>query len=106
MERLIAVARGDRPAGLVLTNARIVNTFTSEIEQGNVPLPIMGLMSLEPLEQVAAELQKLEDLSREIGCEVHSPFATLSFLALPVIPEIKLTDVGLVDASKVEMIRV
>jgi adenine deaminase len=38
MERLIAVARGDSPADLVLANARIVNTFTAEIEQGNVAI--------------------------------------------------------------------
>jgi len=53
-----------------------------------------------------AEFKNAEQRSAVRPHVVHSPFATLSFLALRVIPEIKLTDVGLVDASKVEMIRV
>jgi adenine deaminase len=63
-------------------------------------------MSLEPLESVAQELAKLDALAAGLGCTLAAPFATLSFLALPVIPEIKLTDLGLVDAAKVEMIPV
>ncbi|MDE2860871.1 MAG: adenine deaminase [Chloroflexota bacterium] len=63
----------------------------------SLPLPIAGLLSPEPLEMVAAKLEELERLARELGCSVNSPFSVLSFLALPVIPELKLTDMGLVD---------
>ena len=63
----------------------------------SLPLPIAGLLSPEPLESVAAKLEELERLARELGCIVNSPFSVLSFLALPVIPELKLTDMGLVD---------
>ena len=62
-----------------------------------LPLPIAGLLSTEPLEAVAGKLEELERLARELGCSVNSPFSVLSFLALPVIPELKLTDMGLVD---------
>ena len=63
----------------------------------SLPLPIAGLLSPEPLETVAAKIEELEELARGLGCSVHSPFSVLSFLALPVIPELKLTDMGLVD---------
>jgi adenine deaminase len=60
-------------------------------------LPVAGLLSDEPLETVAAKLERLEKVAAELGAKLPSPFATLSFLALPVIPEIRLTDRGLVE---------
>ena len=67
-------------------------------------LPIAGLLSDEPLETVVAKLEKLERTARELGTRLPSPFATLSFLALPVIPELKLTDLGLVDVTEFKLI--
>ncbi len=67
-------------------------------------LPIAGLLSDEPLETVVARLGKLEQTARELGARLPSPFATLSFLALPVIPELKLTDLGLVDVTEFRLI--
>lgn len=67
-------------------------------------LPIAGLLSDEPLEAVVAQLGKLEQKARELGARLPSPFATLSFLALPVIPELKLTDLGLVDVTEFRLI--
>jgi adenine deaminase len=64
---------------------------------GSLPLPIGGLLSPEPLEWVAARLEELEAQVRALGCAVPSPFSVLSFIALPVIPELKITDMGLVD---------
>ena len=61
----------------------------------DLPLPVAGLMSREPAKKVAAELSKLLNAARETGCTLEDPFATLSFLALPVIPALKLTDCGL-----------
>ena len=62
-------------------------------------LPIAGLLSDEPLETVVSKLEKLERLAMDLGTALPSPFATLSFLALPVIPELRLTDLGLVYLS-------
>jgi len=71
----------------------------------NLALPIAGLLSDEPLETVVRKVEKLEKVARELGSTLPSPFATLSFLALPVIPELKLTDLGLVDVNKFEILK-
>lgn len=63
----------------------------------SLALPVAGLLSLEPLEAVAHHLEELDQAARDLGCVAPSPFSILSFLALPVIPELKLTDRGLVD---------
>jgi adenine deaminase len=64
---------------------------------GSLALPIAGLLSDEPVEAVATQLKRLEAIAADLGCSLPSPFATLSFLALPVIPELRLTDLGLVE---------
>ncbi|MGA7874224.1 MAG: adenine deaminase [Desulfoferrobacter sp.] len=71
-------------------------------EQADVevlPLPIAGLMSDRPLAEVVERLDSLKATARTWGSPLHNPFMALSFLALPVIPELKLTDLGLVDVS-------
>jgi adenine deaminase len=70
----------------------------------SLPLPIGGLMSEQPLENVVVQLEKLKSLAAELGSSLPSPFATLSFLALPVIPELRLTDLGLVDVNQFKLI--
>jgi adenine deaminase len=71
---------------------------------GSLPLPVAGLLSDQPLEEVAEQLGKLEKLAAGLGCVLPSPFATLSFLALPVIPELRLTDLGMFDVSEFKLI--
>lgn len=71
----------------------------------SLALPIAGLLSDEPLEVVVDKLEGLEQLARDLGTTLKSPFATLSFLALPVIPELKLTDLGLVDVNEFRLIK-
>lgn len=71
---------------------------------GRVPLPIGGLMSDQPIERVRAELDHLNAVTRKLGCELDTPFMALSFLALPVIPDLKLTDKGLVDVRKFDFV--
>ena len=71
---------------------------------GSLPLPIAGLLSDGPLEEVAAKLEELERLAEGLGCKAPSPFSVLSFLALPVIPELKLTDYGLVDVNNMRLV--
>lgn len=64
-----------------------------------LPLPIGGLMSDQPLQSVVERLEALKNLAAAWGSTLANPFMALSFLALPVIPELKLTDLGLVDVS-------
>ncbi|MBT8334966.1 MAG: adenine deaminase, partial [Gemmatimonadetes bacterium] len=64
-----------------------------------LPLPVGGLMSEAPIEQVRSEFDALLEAARDLGCSVHDPFMALSFLALEVIPSLKLTDQGLVDVD-------
>jgi len=70
----------------------------------DLPLPVAGLMSDRPARDVATNERVLIDASRKLGCELDDPFMALSFLALPVIPELKLTDHGLVDVGKFKIV--
>jgi adenine deaminase len=69
-----------------------------------VPLPIAGLMSEKPAEEVTTEMDNLRGVARDLGCIVSTPFMSMSFLALPVIPRLKLTDKGLVDVKKFDFV--
>jgi adenine deaminase len=71
----------------------------------SLPLPVAGLLSPEPLEAVVAQFQKVEGAAASLGNLPPAPFAILSFLALPVIPELRLTDLGLVDVTQFKLIR-
>ncbi len=67
-------------------------------------LPVAGLMSDAPLVVVRDSLEALIGSARELGCSLADPFMTLSFLALPVIPALKLTDRGLVDVASFRLV--
>lgn len=71
---------------------------------GVLELPIAGLLSPEPLEVVNEKLQILNQKTYQLGCRLEDPFMTISFLALPVIPRLKITDLGLVDVDKFEFV--
>ena len=62
-------------------------------------------MADEPLEVMVRKLEKLEQLASDLSTTLSSPFSTLSFLALPVIPELRLTDLGLVDVNEFRLIK-
>ncbi len=64
-----------------------------------LPLPVAGLISTEPAEKVASALEKVTSAARSLGAMPQNPFLTLSFLALPVIPHLKITDRGLFDVD-------
>jgi len=64
------------------------------------PLPIAGLMSDLSLEEVSAQGAALTQAAHDLGCTLPDPLMTMSFMALPVIPVLKLTDLGLVDVSR------
>jgi len=72
--------------------------------QARLPLPVAGLMSEARLEEVQEGLESCIAAARELGCRLTDPFMTLSFLCLPVIPELKLTDRGLVDVGEFRLV--
>jgi adenine deaminase len=73
------------------------------VEDGKIlatlPLPVAGLMSDQPMETVRRQLDRIIAAARALGTPLSDPFMTLGFLALPVIPDLKLTDKGLVDVN-------
>ena len=71
-----------------------------------LPLPIAGLVSDRPLEVVIENISKLNAAAAHLGCKLDAPFMTLSFMSLSPIPELKLTDQGLVDAVNMKLISV
>jgi adenine deaminase len=75
------------------------NTVLAEL-----PLPIAGLMSDQPFETVRRQMDGVLGAVRKLGAQLHDPFTTLSFLALPVVPALKLTDHGLVDVDRNELV--
>jgi adenine deaminase len=72
--------------------------------RGELALPVAGLLSDEPVEDVVAALEALQAMLREQGVGDEAPFMTLSFLALSVIPALKITDRGLVDVDRFELV--
>ncbi|MFQ6112149.1 MAG: adenine deaminase C-terminal domain-containing protein, partial [Nitrospinota bacterium] len=74
------------------------------VKEGEVvealPLPIAGLMGKGSAEEVASLIRRLSEGARSLGCPLPNPFMTLSFMALPVVPELKVTDMGLVNVEE------
>jgi len=100
---LIIVGADDASMEAALAAARKMGGGKLVVGPGGVvaslPLPVAGLMSPAPVEETAARLEALAAAARELGCTLPEPFMTLSFMALPVIPSLKLTDRGLVDVD-------
>ena len=71
----------------------------------SLPLPIAGLLSPEPLATVVSQYENVDKAAASLGDLPPSPFAILSFLALPVIPELRLTDLGLVDVAEFKLLK-
>lgn len=98
------VAVGDNDEDIVaIINALIeAKGGVGVIENGKVellPLPIAGLMTDKSAEEVANQYAVLDAKAKRLGCTFQSPFITMAFMALPVIPELKITDKGLVDVN-------
>jgi adenine deaminase len=70
----------------------------------DVPCPIGGLLSDRPAEEVAAAVRRMEEVSRSLSVTLPAPFMAMSFLALSVVPELKITDLGLVDTIRFELV--
>jgi adenine deaminase len=72
--------------------------------RGELALPVAGLLSEEPCDAVVSRMDELVAMLSEQGVELATPFMTLSFLALSVIPELKVTDLGLVDVMRARIV--
>jgi adenine deaminase len=101
------------PVAMAAAVARLAEIGGGQVavdDQGTVlaelPLPIGGLMSDRPAHEVADELHRLVEVARSLGTTIHAPFMHMSFLGLSVIPELRLTDKGLVDVGKFELVPV
>ena len=71
-----------------------------------LPLPIAGLLSLETAETITQKIEELRVAFKKNGVVLHEPFLQMAFLALPVIPTLKITDRGLVDVTKFEFVSI
>ena len=78
----------------------------SEDFSDSLPLPIAGLMSNEDVYEVADKLGVLHKMASSLGCQVEAPFMTMAFMALLVIPSIKISDKGLFDGDNFEFMDV
>jgi len=101
------------PAAMAAAVARLAEIGGGQVavdDQGAVlaelPLPIGGLMSDRPAREVADGLHGLVEAARSLGTTIHAPFMHMSFLGLSVLPELRLTDKGLVDVGKFELVPV
>ena len=105
---IIVVGANDRDMVIAARTLKRMGGGYVAVADGKVvaklPLPIAGLMSDRPAKQVVRELDGLLATAQRLGSRLENPFITLSFLALPVIPALKLTDRGLVDVSRLELI--
>jgi adenine deaminase len=71
---------------------------------GSVPLPIAGLMSDQPVETVRQQMDRLVAIAKDLGSTLHDPFMALGFMAMEAIPTLKLTDQGLVNVEKFDLV--
>jgi adenine deaminase len=103
---IIAVGTSDaaicQAVNLIIKNKGGIAVVSTQ-QEAVLPLPIAGILSAQSGEAVAAAYSRLDTLAKnELGCPLRAPFMTLSFMALLVIPDLKLSDKGLFDGSQFE----
>lgn len=103
------VAIGSNDEYIVKAINRIVEMQGGQVvvspnEMLDIPLPIAGLMAPMGGHEVAFRTLCIQDMVKEIGCQMKSPFITMAFMCLPVIPDIKITDRHLMDTKKFDVI--
>jgi adenine deaminase len=106
---IVAVGTNDEDLRAAIEEIISMQGGLAVVENGRVlaslPLPVAGLMSDRPLGEVVDNFSIVEETAKKLGCTIAAPFATLSFIALPVIPELRLTDLGLVDVNAFKIIQ-
>jgi len=106
---IVAVGTNDEDICLAVNRIAELNGGIVVVDKGvkaELQLNIAGLMSEEKAEVVAEKFDKINAELRRLGCKLKSPVFALSFMALPVIPKLKITDLGLVDVEKFEVVDV
>ena len=106
---LIVIGASDRDMLIAIEALRQCNGGVAIAVDGQLlshqPLPVAGLMTNEPMDHVAAQIDRMYEQACELGVKHDfDPFITLAFLSLPVIPELKLTDQGLIDTMHAAII--
>jgi len=105
---IIAVGADDTDICKAINRLRYTNGGLVIVNENRVlnelPLPIAGLMTTLEAEKIAEKMTELEETSASLGCKLRNPFMTLSFLALPVIPKLRITDYGLIDVEKFKVV--
>jgi adenine deaminase len=104
---VIAVGASDEhlcAAVNLVIEARGGLAVASNDETEVLPLPVAGLMSTDTCNRVAARYVVLDHLAKQLGSQLRAPFMTLSFMALLVIPEYKLSDKGLFDGGRFQFV--
>jgi adenine deaminase len=105
---VVVVGMDDRDMAAAVNRLRDLGGGQVAVADGmvlaEVACPIGGLLSDLPAEEVASATSRIEAAARDLGVTLTSPFMTLSFLALSVVPELKLTDRGLVDTVRFELV--
>jgi adenine deaminase len=105
---IVAVGVSDEDILAAIERVQQMHGGLAVVRRGRVladlPLPVAGLLSTRPLAAVVRMLSSVDAAAGSLGVPVKHPFGTLSFLALPVIPDLKLTDQGLVDVRQFDFV--
>ena len=106
---ICVVGAGDEDMAVAVNHLLALGGGFVAVQGGRVlaelALPFAGLMSLESFENVAKRLYALRAAVEAMGCLLSEPFLHLAFLPLPVIPHLKITDFGLVDVDRFQLVR-
>ena len=98
---IVVVGTNDRDMVLAVKELeRLQGGFACAVDGGiaaSIALPLGGLMSPLPAGEVMAQMEKVNAAAAAVGCEMAAPYMTLSFISLPTVPDLGLTDVGLID---------
>jgi adenine deaminase len=102
---IIAVGVNDedicRAVNILIENTGGLSCVNGDL-QITIALPVAGLMSDQPCEVIGKAYSEIDAMAKSLGCTLHAPYMTLSFMALLVIPSLKLSDLGLFDGYRFE----
>ena len=105
---LVVVGMNDADMARVVERLAELGGGIVAVEDGSVlaelPLPVGGLLADLPLAEVVGCSRACTEAAERLGCRGSTPFLTMSFLALSVIPSLKITDQGLVDVDRFELV--
>ncbi|WP_309493547.1 TIGR04076 family protein [Candidatus Hecatella orcuttiae] len=105
-ENIIVVGTNDADMARAVNRIKEMNGGFVVVDGGKIlsemQLPILGILSEKPIEEVAVEMEKTVEATRTLGCTIRAPFLTLAFMAYPLIPTYKITEFGLTDTEELK----